>query len=109
MSLDFVHGPEIWRFRASRLADGPGANQGSDRETRGDDARRASRGRRTVGLDLGVRPLSYGAAPGDGGHLRVLDDHLDAGARHKTRAGWPDGRLQRIPEPGALRQDRIDG
>jgi alkanesulfonate monooxygenase SsuD/methylene tetrahydromethanopterin reductase-like flavin-dependent oxidoreductase (luciferase family) len=43
-----------------------------------------------------------------GNHLRVLDDHRHPGPRHRAGQGRPDGRLQRLPQPGPLRQDRLD-
>ena len=38
---------------------------------------------RSVGLDLGLRPLPHRAGARAGDDLRVLDDHRHAGARHQ--------------------------
>ena len=62
-----------------------------------------------LGLDLGLRPLSHRADARARNHLRVLDDHRHPGARHRAGQDRADGRLQRLSQSRALRQDRVDG
>ncbi|CAA9572001.1 MAG: luciferase-like protein, partial [uncultured Thermomicrobiales bacterium] len=95
--------------RAAGVEDGPGRVGRPDRAVRGDDERRQGCGRGRVGVDLGLRPLPHGPQADAGDDVRVLDDHRNAGAGHRAGPGRADGGLQRLPKPGAVREDRLDG
>ncbi|CAA9550659.1 MAG: luciferase-like protein, partial [uncultured Thermomicrobiales bacterium] len=102
-------GGQVRGVRAAGLEDGPGRDPRPGRAVRGDDRRRqGGRCRAELALGLAVRPLPHRARADDGDHLRVLDVDRDARARHRAGADRADGRLQRLPQPRPLRQDRLD-
>ena len=67
--------------------------------------RRAARLR----LDLGLRPLPQRPPPGPRGGVRVLDDRRRDQPADQHDPTRPDGRLCQLPQPGAARQDHVDG
>ena len=105
-----TNGRRFRRLRPAGLEDGPGRDRGPIRAVRGDDAR--GQGRRRDGrlrLRLGLRPLPHRPRADHEYRLRGVDDVRGSCARYAKRQDRPDGHLQRLPQPRAARQDRLDG